>query len=161
MKSDIHIRGALRVEYRVQTRPQSETASLIISEQRFAGGEGAVVALALAALGAPVRLSGNAIGTDSHGRFLLSQLQGIANLELDIEARDDVVTPYAILIRGEEEKVQTLLSPEASQLEGDNEYSALIEALRTALSDFLSDDDRVAKLVATYDANFGDFNGKL
>jgi len=160
MKTDLFIYGVLRVEYRVQLAHLGENSSLIASERRLAGGEGAGTALALAALGAQVRLSGNPLGDDSHGRFLLSQLQNEPNLELDIEVRPDVVTPYAILIRAQNGTVQTLLSPEAALLEGAQDYPALLNALHNALKEFMGeqrDDEEIARLMRVYADSFGDF----
>lgn len=156
MKPDIPIFGALRVEYRVQLRSLAENCSLIASEQRFAGGSGAVAALALCELGARVRLGGNAIGDDSHGRFLLAQLRQSPNLELDIEVRGEVVTPYAILIRGANGQTQTLLSPDAANLDGTGDYPELLGFLRASLRRFVGEDEARA-LVARYDGSFGDF----
>ena len=160
MKTNISIHGALRIEYRVQLAPLGDNSSLIASERRLAGGEGAVSALALAALGACVRLSGNPIGDDSHGRFLLSQLQNVPALELELEVRPDVVTPYAILIRGAEGGVQTLLSPEAAELDGAQDYWSLLDALRAALKKFIGEhggEKEIARLMGNYEESFGDF----
>ncbi len=156
MKTEL-VHGPLRVEYRVQLAHLAENSSLIASERRLAGGQGAVAALALAALGARVRLSGNPIGDDSHGRFLWSQLSNVPGLELDIEVRADVVTPYAILIRGADEGVQTLLSPDAARLNGEQDYPALLESLRRTLRGFLGDEDQTGRLMRAYNNSFGDF----
>ena len=110
-----HIHGAIRVEYRVRTRTLSQNMGAIESELQLAGGTGALCALALARLGARVRLSGNALGDDSHGRFIKAQLNA-ANIETDLEPQAGVVTPYAILLRTDDGHTQTLLSPQAREL---------------------------------------------
>lgn len=157
-----HIHGAIRVEYRVRTRPLQQGTDAIESEQQLAGGTGALCALALARLGARVRLSGNALGDDSHGRFLRSQFQA-ANIETDAQLHAGVITPYAILLRTEDGQTQTLLSPQAQELvlppvqiqrdartfdfslqmkslewEGKHQgYDALLDALRSVLNRWL------------------------
>lgn len=110
-----HIHGAIRVEYRVRARALNHNMGAIESELQLAGGTGALCALALSRLGARVRLSGNTLGEDAHGRFLRAQL-GAANIETDLELRAGVVTPYAILLRTDEGQMQTLLSPESLAL---------------------------------------------
>lgn len=115
MLPPFHIHGAIRVEYRVRTRTLQQSIGAIESEQQCAGGTGALCALSLARLGARVRLSGNALGDDSHGRFLKSQLRA-AGIETDLELQAGVVTPYAILLRADEGQTQTLLSPQARKL---------------------------------------------
>ncbi|BCM90271.1 hypothetical protein IAD21_02122 [Abditibacteriota bacterium] len=158
MKSVISLQGALRVEYRIQLKSLGEATSLISSEHRLAGGTGAVAALTLASLGAHVRLSGNPIGDDSHGRFLISQLQNVPGLELDIETRSDVVTPYAILVREQDGTTRTHLSPEAAQLEGPQDYSAILAALRKALilwNGATGDNSFIERLINAYDEGFG------
>lgn len=153
MKPQLLVQGALRVEYRVELRSLEPSTSLIESETRLAGGNGAVSALALAQLGARVRLSGK-VGDDSHGRFLLSLLENVPDLELDVRV-EKMVTPYAILIRGEDGATQTLLSPEAARLEGAQDYAALLDSLRAALEQFIEDQQQVEELVAGYDESFG------
>ena len=157
MKNPISLRGAVRVEYRLQLETLGENTSLLAAERRFAGGNGAVAALVLTSLGASVHLQGNPIGDDSHGRFLKSQLQ-VAGIELDIETREDVVTPYAILVRGSDGTTQTWLSPEAARLEGPQDYPALLDALREALLQWdgsQSDNLPIEHLINAYDVGFG------
>lgn len=115
MLATFHIHGAIRVEYRVRTRALGQNMGVIESELQLAGGTGALCALALARLGARVRLSGNALGDDSHGRFMKAQL-GAANIETDLQLHAAIVTPYAILLRTDEGQTQTLLSPQARDL---------------------------------------------
>ena len=150
------LQGALRVEYRVQLQTLGENSSLIVSERRIAGGNGGAPALALAHLGARVHLSGNAIGDDSHGKFLMAQLQH-PNLELNIEVSSEVATPYAILIRAQNGETQTLLSPEAAQLDGAQDYPALLESLKNALLEWRGEGDEIERLERVYDHSFGDF----
>jgi sugar/nucleoside kinase (ribokinase family) len=161
MKPHFHIHGAIRVEYRVRTRALLKDVAAIETEEQQVGGNGALCALALARLGARVRLSGNALGDDSHGRFLRSHLQ-TANLEADLTLNAGVVTPYAILLRSEKGDTRTLLSPQARALvlppvqsenarvldlslqmklldaDGQSQsYSALLDALRSTLRAWL------------------------
>lgn len=112
MEPFFYVHGAIRVEYRVRTRTLLKDVGAIETEEQQVGGNGALCALALARLGARVRLSGNALGDDSHGRFLRSHLQ-TANLEADLTLSAGVVTPYAILLRSEKGDTRTLLSPQA------------------------------------------------
>lgn len=115
MRPFFHIHGVIRVEYRVRTRALGEQVAAITNETRLVGGSGALCALALARLGARVHLSGNALGDDSHGRFVRSQLEA-AHIQSDLVLNAQLVTPYAILLRCDEKDTITLLSPEARQL---------------------------------------------
>ena len=119
MNYDFHIHDAVRVEYRVATDGSSfpRGYACIERETRSAGGNGVIAAVALARWGARVLLTGNAIGDDDHGRFLLRQLEPIENLHFEAEVRPDVETPYAILLRAGHFDVGTLLSAPASHLE--------------------------------------------
>ena len=119
MQFDFHIHDALRVEYRVATDGSSfpRGYSCIQRETRSAGGNGVVAAVTLARWGARVLLSGNAIGDDDHGRFLLRELEGIENLTFESVPQKEVVTPYAILLRAGHFDVGTLLSTEAANIE--------------------------------------------
>lgn len=158
MKSAISLQGTLRVEYRIRLQPMAGATSLIASEQRFAGGSATVAALALASLGASVRLSGSPIGDDSHGRFLRAQLENVPGLELEVETRSEVVTPYAILVREEEGTTRTWLSPEAAQLEDPQDYPSLLDALKQALTQWYGNQsapEDIDALVNQYDVNFG------
>lgn len=117
MKPFFHVHGVIRVEYRVQTRSLFEDVEAIETETRSVGGSGALCALALSRLGAPVRLSGHALGDDSHGRFIRAQLEGVPGLEADLRFEPDIETPYAILLRGEDRThTRTLLSSGATRL---------------------------------------------
>ncbi len=118
MNYDFHIHDAVRVEYRVATDGSSfpRGYSCIERETRSAGGNGAVAAVTLARWGARVLLTGNAIGDDDHGRFLLKQLASIENLTFQADVQPNVVTPYAILLRAGHFDVGTLLSPEAANI---------------------------------------------
>jgi len=175
----IHIHGAIRVEYCVQTRALGRNLGAIESESQRIGGSGGVCAMALAQLGARVHLSGNALGDDSHGRFLKKQLES-AGVSGEFSLQSGLSTPYAILLRNESGETQTLLSPSAQSLElppvasGENgaatmnfslgqrsgSYGELLADLRAALSWWLdwSDLGRSAESwIAKYDASFGDF----
>ncbi len=157
-----HVHGAIRVEYRVRTHTLGGDLGAIESEAQLVGGSGGLCALALAQLGARVRLSGNVLGDDSHGRFLRLQLQNAPNLETDLILNANIVTPYAILLRCDEGATQTLLSLQARALvlpplqaqpnarvfnfsprmtlESDVEnhgYNALLDALRSVLRAWL------------------------
>ena len=118
MTYDFHVHDAIRVEYRVRTDGPSfpHGWSRIENEQRVAGGNGAVCAAALARWGAKVLLTGNAIGDDAHGQFLLERLSQIPNLTFDAEQKSGLVTPYAILIKAGQKDVGAMLSPEAASL---------------------------------------------
>ena len=119
MHYDFHIHDAIRVEYRVATDGSSfpRGYSCIEREARSAGGNGVVAAVALARWGARVLLTGNALGDDDHGRFVRAQLDEIENLTLRTETRDELTTPYAILLRAGTFDVGTLLSPQAASIE--------------------------------------------
>ena len=119
MNYDFHIHDAIRVEYRVSTDGSSfpRGYSCIERETRSAGGNGVIAAVMLARWGARVLLTGNALGDDDHGRFLVRQLENIENLTLDAPLQSDVTTPYAILLRAGKFDVGTLLSPQAAALE--------------------------------------------
>lgn len=119
MNYDFHIHDVVRVEYRVATGGSSfpRGYSCIERETRSAGGNGAVAAVTLARWGARVLLTGNAIGDDDHGRFLIKQLEAIENLTFQADVQPDVATPYAILLRAGHFDVGTLLSPAASKIE--------------------------------------------
>ncbi len=158
MKSELSLQGALRVEYRIQLKSLGQSTSLIASEHRLAGGNGAVAAQVIASLGTPVRLRANPIGDDSHGRFLLSQLQNVPGLQLEVEICSDVVTPYAILVREEDGITRTHLSPEAAQLDGPQDYPALLDALLGALIQWggsQTDNSHIQRLLEAYDTGFG------
>ncbi|RYX80430.1 hypothetical protein EON83_28585 [bacterium] len=158
MKSVISLQGALRVEYRIQLKSLGEATSLIASEQRLAGGNGAVAALALISLGERVHLTGNPIGDDSHGRFLLAQLQNVPGLELEVEIQPKTATPYAILVREPDGSTRTWLSLEASQLEGPQDYATLLDTLRSAImqrNGTQNDEASVQRLLNSYDITFG------
>lgn len=119
MHYDFHIHDAIRVEYRVATDGSSfpRGYSCIERETRSAGGNGVVAAVTLARWGARVLLTGNAIGDDDHGRLVSRELEAIENLTFKASLEQDVVTPYAILLRAGHFDVGTLLSPQASNIE--------------------------------------------
>lgn len=118
MTYDFHIHDALRVEYRVATDGSSfpRGHAFIEREARSAGGNGAVVAVALAKWGARVLLTGNPIGTDDHGRLIERELGAVENLDFQAEVRPEVTTPYVILLRAGGFEVGTLLSPQAARI---------------------------------------------
>ena len=119
MQYDFHIHDAIRVEYRVATDGSSfpRGYSCIQREARSAGGNGVVAAVTLARWGARVLLTGNALGDDDHGRFVLRELENIENLTFEGQLQSDVITPYAILLRAGKFDVGTLLSPQAAHIE--------------------------------------------
>ena len=119
MHYDFHIHDSIRVEYRVATDGSSfpRGYSCIERETRSAGGNGVIAAVTLARWGARVLLSGNALGDDDHGRFIVRELGNIENLTFEATLQRDVVTPYAILLRAGKFDVGTLLSPQAARLE--------------------------------------------
>jgi len=179
-----HIHGAVRVEYRVQTRALGQDLGAIESETQRIGGSGGLCALALSQLGARVHLSGNALGDDSHGRFLQRQL-GEAGISGEFVLHAGLSTPYAILLRDENSETQTLLSAGAQYLEwpplgGAQEgvcvldfslgnrvgsYGELLGDLRAGLRAWLDltdseetapvREDKVESWVANYHASFG------
>lgn len=119
MNYDFHIHDAIRVEYRVATDGASfpRGYSCIENETRSAGGNGVIAAVTLARWGARVLLTGNAIGDDDHGRFLVAQLEPIENLTFEADVQENVATPYAILLRAGKFDVGVLLSLGAANLE--------------------------------------------
>lgn len=181
-----HIHGAVRVEYRVRTRALGPHLGAIESESQRIGGSGGVCALALSQLGARVHLSGNALGDDSHGRFLKKQLEA-AGISGDFSLQSGLSTPYAILLRDESSETQTLLSAGAQHIElpllmsgeegtnplnfsfhnRDGSYGELLSNLHTALRIWvnLTDskekvsvrEERIGSWIAKYDASFGEF----
>jgi len=175
----IHIHGAIRVEYRVRTRALGQNLGAIESETQRIGGSGGVCALALSQLGARVHLSGNALGDDSHGRFLQKQLE-LEGINGEFSLHKELSTPYAILLRNESGETQTLLSPSALNLEWspskraeeglcvldfslgnrNGSYGELLDDLRAALLWWLDWSDlggSAESWMANYDASFGDF----
>lgn len=119
MHYDFHIHDTIRVEYRVATDGSSfpRGYSCIERETRSAGGNGVIAAVTLALWGARVLLTGNALGDDDHGRFLVRELASIENLTFETTLQSDVVTPYAILLRAGKFDIGTLLSPQAAHIE--------------------------------------------
>jgi hypothetical protein len=118
MKYDFHVHDVVRVEYRIATDGPSfpRGYSQIESEARVVGGSGAVAACALARWGATVLLTGNPIGEDSHGRFLVEQLSQVPNLTYEAQIEPEIETPYAILLKAGSHSVGTLLSPTAAKV---------------------------------------------
>jgi hypothetical protein len=118
MKYDFHVHDVVRVEYRIATDGPSfpRGYAQIENESRVVGGNGAVAACALARWGASVLLTGNAIGDDSHGRFLMEQLSRIPNLTYEPQIQPGFDTPYAILLKAGSHSVGTLLSPTAARV---------------------------------------------
>jgi len=106
-------------------------------------------------LGATVRLRGW-VGDDSHGRFLLEQLQ-VPGLEASVEVRAGAVTPYAIVIRASHWQTQTLLSPEAAQSDGAHTWAQLLESLQRTLGEVFEPAE-VARRVSAYEASFGELS---
>jgi hypothetical protein len=118
MKYDFHVHDVIRVEYRVITDGSSfpRGYAQIEREERVIGGNGVLAAYALAKWGATVLLTGNAIGEDSHGRFLVSELSGIRNLTYEPEIDAQELTPYAILLKAGTHNIGALLSPNAARV---------------------------------------------
>jgi hypothetical protein len=118
MKYDFHVHDVIRVEYRVTTDNPSfpRGHAQIENEERVVGGNGVIAACALARWGATVLLTGNAIGDDSHGRFLVSELAKVPNLTYEPQIDAAVNTPYAILLKAGPHSVGTLLSPPAARI---------------------------------------------
>jgi hypothetical protein len=118
MKYDFHVHDVIRVEYRVTTDSPSfpRGHAQIENEERVAGGNGVVAACALARWGASVLLTGNAIGDDSHGRFLIGELAKVPNLTYQPQIDAEVDTPYAILLKAGSHSIGTLLSPMAARV---------------------------------------------
>lgn len=119
MKYDFHVHDAIRVEYRLTTDGPSfpRGYAQIERETRHAGGNGVVAACALAKWGASVLLTGNAIGDDSHGQLIVSQLDKVPNLTFQPQIEEGLETPYAILLRAGSHGIGTLLSGSASRIE--------------------------------------------
>jgi hypothetical protein len=116
MTYDFHIHDVARVEYRIATDGPAfpRGYAQIENENRVPGGNGVVAALALAHWGARVLLTGNAIGNDSHGNFLIKSLYGVENLTYQPEVVPEMKTPYAVFIRAGKFDAGALLSSEAS-----------------------------------------------
>jgi len=180
-----HLHGPLRVEYRVRTRALRPNLGAIEDERQVVGGSGGVCALALAHFGARVRLTGNPLGDDSHGRFLRKQLAAAIGIEAEFQIEPGRATPYAILLRDEQGATQTLLSPaslgmefplppplekgvDTIHLRGDmpDDYADLLDDLRMVLGvwlPILRPDEapavrqaQVESWVESYDTRFGD-----
>lgn len=119
MKYDFHVHDAIRVEYRITTDGPSfpRGYAQIERETRAAGGNGVIAACALARWGASVLLTGNAIGDDSHGQLIVSQLGQVPNLTFEPHIEPGLETPYAILLQAGTHGIGTLLNPSASRLE--------------------------------------------
>lgn len=119
MKYDFHVHDAIRVEYRITTDGPSfpRGYSQIERESRGAGGNGVVVACALAKWGATVLLTGNAIGEDAHGQLLVSQLSRVPNLTYEAQVEPGLETPYAILLQAGGHGIGTMLSATAGRVE--------------------------------------------
>lgn len=115
---DFHVHDAIRVEYLVSTDGPSfpRGYSKIQSETRVAGGNGVVAAVALARWGAKVLLTGNAIGNDAHGQFLVEQLSQIEGLTYEPHIEKDCATPYGILVQAGKYEAGVMLSPTAGPL---------------------------------------------
>lgn len=118
MKYDFHVHDAVRVEYRVTTDAPSfpRGHARIEREVRSPGGNGVLAACALARWGARVLLTGNAIGDDAHGRFLVERLAQVSNLTFEPRLESGLATPYALLLRAGTHSVGVLLSPSAASL---------------------------------------------
>ncbi len=116
MTYDFHIHDVARVEYRIATDGPAfpRGYAQIENENRVPGGNGVVAALALAHWGAKVFLTGNPIGDDSHGRFLIQALNGIENLTYQPQVLEGMNTPYAVFIRAGKFDAGALLSKEAA-----------------------------------------------
>ena len=84
---------------RVSRFPERDGHARILEEMECIGGEAANTAVSLCGLGHRVRLAGNAIGNDSMGAFLRSELQGVGGLELcRLEASSDATTGHAVIL---------------------------------------------------------------
>lgn len=96
----IAVHGAIRVDYRVRINGAFEFGATknIEAETRHAGGAGLIEAVALAKWGAQVQLSGNPIGNDPHGRFILKELEAFCGVEFDANIQSGLETPYSIRI---------------------------------------------------------------
>lgn len=118
MTYDFHIHDVVRVEYRISTDGPSfpRGYAQIENEDRVPGGNGVVAALALANWGAKVLLTGNPIGDDSHGKFLVNALNGVENLTYEPQIEPSFETPYAILIRAGKFDAGALLSHNAASV---------------------------------------------
>ncbi|RYG70012.1 hypothetical protein EON80_08710 [bacterium] len=118
MKYDFHVHDVIRVEYRIVTdRPSFPRGyAHIENENRVVGGNGVIAACALARWGVSVLLTGNTIGEDSHGRFVLDELSKVPNLTYEPEIDPATETPYAILLKAGQHSIGTLLSPTAAKI---------------------------------------------
>ncbi len=155
MKPLLEVSGALCVEYRIRAASLDSDARLIQEERRVAGGEAGWCALAGARVGAAVRVTGW-VGDDAHGRFLLAEL-GAAGVELNVEVRPGIATPYAILIRAPDGAVQTLLSPEAARSGDAGAQAQLLETLARTLGEVCAAGE-VARRLRAFEAGFGDLS---
>ncbi|HEX8464522.1 MAG TPA: hypothetical protein VF627_07875 [Abditibacterium sp.] len=125
MKYDFHLHDAVRVEYRVLAGPNlAPDCARIERETRCAGGNGVVAAMALARCGARVLLTGNHIGDDAHGQFLVRELQKVPNLWFEPTIEAGFQTPYAIFIQTAAPLVTSLLSPRAAPLQLEARFSS-------------------------------------
>lgn len=75
--------------------PSPENAVFPSSDSYHGGGAAANTAVWLAALGVNVKLSGNAIGQDPYGKWIIEKLNRYPNIDLRlVEQREGVTTPF-------------------------------------------------------------------
>jgi ribokinase len=75
--------------------PSPENAIFPISDSYHGGGAAANTAVWLATLGVKVKLTGNAIGNDTYGNWILERLNKHPNIDRSlIEQREGVITPF-------------------------------------------------------------------
>lgn len=75
--------------------PSPENAVFPTSDSYHGGGAAANTAVWLATLGAKVELTGNAIGQDTYGNWIIERLSKHPNIDLSlVEQREGVMTPF-------------------------------------------------------------------
>ena len=153
-KIDFAVHGAIRVEYRVCIGAILErgAAQNIEAETRLAAGAGLIEAVALAKWGASVHLSGNPIGDDAHGRFILKELERFPGVQLETQIQSDLETPYSIRIESPN-GLEAILRRHHQQ----NEEEAVGEAARKwAQFHRLPEPERYGKAAQSlFEARFG------
>ncbi len=84
---------------RVSRFPERDGHARILDEIDCIGGEAANTAVTLCGLGQGVRLSGNTVGEDPLGAFLMAGLQRVEALDVSlVRTRSDLVTGHAVIL---------------------------------------------------------------
>jgi sugar/nucleoside kinase (ribokinase family) len=101
---DVLVHGLIGVAYWLQLdrAPHPGQVLAIEREWRGLGGAGANCAVALAAWGARVCLTGNPLGDDSNGRLVARELRACPDLTLQTPLLAGFETPYAVILAAEQ-----------------------------------------------------------